>query len=174
MLQKCEMSLNSVLFEHEIKMWYGWWLERLVTWRKLWWLMEILFCRRFGCCCYLILLSLLLLLLVTLFILHEHERKHSDETSNCDAEYASLGKSENLTIRESIIFIVSLTKFDARRADLVSSWTGVRSGARTPITSTRRSTYTALPIPSTSEMVLPSAAAAIVEIVMMRPKLCSM
>ena len=64
--------------------------------------------------------------------------------------------------------------FEARRDDFISSCTGVKSGGRIPMISTKRSTYTADPIPKTSENVLPRAAAAIVEIVMIIPKLCSM
>lgn len=67
-----------------------------------------------------------------------------------------------------------LTMFEARLADFISSCTGVRSGALTPMTSTRRSTYTADPMPRTSEIVLPRAAAAIVDMVIIMPKLCSM
>ena len=53
---------------------------------------------------------------------------------------------------------------------LISSCSGLRSGGLAPSLSARDSTYHADPIPIRSEMVLPSAAAAIVDIPNFIPK----
>lgn len=63
---------------------------------------------------------------------------------------------------------------EAQREDFMSSWTGVSSGARTPILVATRSTYHAEPMPRMSEMVFPSAAAAIVDRTIIVPMVISM
>lgn len=149
----------------ENRRWRRRWMGAIGKQRKLWWLMKILFGR--SCFCFWFLL----------LILHEQQRQHSQQTAHGDAQNAALRtKQDKLRLSSLLSSAASkvLTKFEARLADFISSCTGVRSGALTPITSTRRSTYTADPIPRTSEIVLPRAAAAIVDMVIIMPKLCSM
>lgn len=107
-------------------------------WSKLWWWMEILF----DCRCYGAFFRRLLALFLLLFLLHKHERQHAQKAANGNSKNASLWEFKS-RLSASIYLLhlnKSLTMFEARRDDFISSWTGVKSGGRIPITSTNRST----------------------------------
>lgn len=107
-------------------------------WSNLCWWMEILF----DCWCYGDFFCRLLALFLLLLLLHKHERQHAQKAAHGNSQNAALfefksrlGASINLLHLNK-----SLTMFEARRDDFISSWTGVKSGGRIPITSTNRST----------------------------------
>lgn len=60
--------------------------------------MEILF--RWGLCRRRYLILLVILLALALFVLEEHQRKHPQQTTHCDAEYAALRKAKTFKLPE--------------------------------------------------------------------------
>jgi hypothetical protein len=74
---------------------------------------------------------------------------------------------------KNVLTVHPLTMLAARREEGISSWIGDSFGGCMPIRAANLSTYQAEPMPITSEMVFPKAAAAIVESTITLPSIIS-